>query len=469
MLFDSPVYLASLTLVALVYWRLGHNGQNNFLLAFSYFFYGWWDWRFLGLIALSTIIDYHLAQAIERNSDQRIRRLLAAASIGLNLLFLGFFKYFNFFVDSLHAALGSIGMDVEKTSLNILLPPGISFYTFQAIAYIVDVYARRIPASRSLRDYALFICLFPHLIAGPIQRPQHLLSQVERQRQLRWKQLSDGLLLIASGLFRKCVVAGHCALIANAAFGGGMGPPSLPVVLLGTYAFAWQIYGDFSGYSNIARGSAQLLGFHFMVNFRQPYSAQTLQDFWRRWHISLSTWLRDYLYIPLGGNRQGSVRTYRNLLLTMVLGGLWHGANWTYVIWGGIHGAVLSLERALGIGGDQSGKVSRLRAWLHRIAVFHIVCLAWVFFRAESVSEAVQFLGGLGTVAWSADFTVLAALVAILASVMIVIDAAEQRRGEETLGTNGRFAMRMSVLIAMVGATLLFSANSLDAFIYFQF
>jgi D-alanyl-lipoteichoic acid acyltransferase DltB (MBOAT superfamily) len=270
-------------------------------------------------------------------------------------------------------------------------------------------------------------------------------------------------------LFRKCVIADQCALIANSAFGGGMGPPTLPVVLLGTYAFAWQIYGDFSGYSNIARGSAQLLGFHFMVNFRQPYFAQTLQDFWRRWHISLSTWLRDYLYIPLGGNRVGPVKTYRNLMLTMLLGGLWHGANWTYVIWGGIHGIVLSLERALGIGGDRPAKASRLREWLHRIVVFHIVCLAWVFFRAKSLAEAVHFLGGLATLSWSANLNVLAALVVILATVMIIIDAAEQRRGEEALGTNGGFAMRIAVLVAMVGATLLFSASSLEAFIYFQF
>ena len=347
MLFDSPVYLLSLTLVVLFYWRLKHSAQNNFLLVFSYFFYGWWDWRFLGLIAVSTVVDYYCALVVAGESSTARRRIALTISVSLNLAFLGFFKYFNFFADSLHAALASLGIEISRPALAIILPPGISFYTFQAIAYMVDVYKRRIPVTRSLRDYALFISFFPHLIAGPIQRPNHLLPQVANRRVFNSRKVADGILLILSGLFRKCVIADQCALLANAAFSGSFGSSSAAVVAIGMYAFAWQIYGDFSGYSNIARGSAQLLGFHFMVNFRQPYLATSLQDFWRRWHISLSSWLRDYLYVGLGGNRAGTARTYRNLFLTMVLGGLWHGANWTFVIWGAMHGAWLSIERAL--------------------------------------------------------------------------------------------------------------------------
>ena len=254
--------------------------------------------------------------------------------------------------------------NVNRTVLAILLPPGISFYTFQEVAYIVDVYNRRLKPAKSLMDYALFISLFPHLIAGPIQRPSHLLPQVQNERKFNGDRFFSGLMLILSGLFRKCVIADNCALLANAAFAGKLGEPSLPVVLLGTYAFAWQIYGDFSGYSDIARGSAQLLGFHFMVNFRQPYLATSLQDFWRRWHISLSTWLRDYLYIPLGGSRGGEAKTNRNLMTTMLLGGLWHGANWTFVLWGGIHGVGL----AVGAHGARSFRFLRQQRGRQRVA-----------------------------------------------------------------------------------------------------
>ena len=345
MLFDSPIYLCFLVLVVAIYWRLDRRNQNLFLVAASWFFYGWWDYRFLGLIILSTLVDFYCGRVIARSNNASQRRLLLLFSVSLNLGFLGFFKYYNFFAQSLHAALASIGVDVNPRVLDVLLPPGISFYTFQALAYIVDVYFRKMEPADDLVDYALFICLFPHLIAGPIQRPSHLLPQTQNQRTFNSEFFFSGLQLIAYGLFRKCVVADNCSLLANAAFNGTLGPTSIVTLLIGAYAFAWQIYGDFSGYSDIARGSAQLLGFHFMVNFRQPYLSRSLQEFWRRWHISLSTWLRDYLYIALGGNRGSSAKTYRNLLLTMIIGGFWHGANWTFVVWGSIHGAGLALER----------------------------------------------------------------------------------------------------------------------------
>ena len=253
------------------------------------------------------------------------------------------------------------------------------------------VYFGKLEPADSLLDYALFISLFPHLIAGPIQRPSHLLPQVQRHRSLKPDAFFDGCMLIVSGLFRKCVLADQCALIANAAFEGRMGR-GFWATTLGTIAFAIQIYSDFSAYSDIARGSAQLLGFHFMVNFRQPYLATSLQDFWRRWHISLSTWLRDYLYIPLGGNRYGPWKTFRNLMATMLLGGLWHGANWTFVLWGGIHGLGLSAERLSGT----------VMFWGRRLLTFLVVCLAWIFFRAVSIGEAFRMLGDLSIWNWRA-------------------------------------------------------------------
>src|SRR5256714_6884649 len=348
MLFDSPTYFIFLIPVVLVYWPLNRRMQNVFLLCASYFFYGWWDWRFLALMICSSLIDFLIAQRITPKSGNVNRRKWLIFSLIVNFSILGTFKYFNFFVDSFSTMLGTFGVhNIPLPLIRILLPPGISFYTFQEVAYIVDVYKGRLEAAKSFVDYGLFVSLFPHLIAGPIQRPGHLLPQVQKERSFDAERFFDGIMLIFSGLVRKCVVADNCALLANAAFGGQFGKPSFWTVLIGTYAFAWQVYGDFSGYSDIARGSAQLLGFHFMVNFRQPYLSRRLQAFWRRWHISLSTWLRDYLYIPLGGSAGGVWRTSLNLFATMVLAGLWHGANWTVVSFRALHGVCLGPERRL--------------------------------------------------------------------------------------------------------------------------
>ena len=370
---------------------------------------------------------------------------------------------------------------VNPTVLSILLPPGISFYTFQEVAYIVDVYHRRSEAGRSLVDYALFISLFPHLIAGPDPAPfPSAAAGAEPRRTLRRGRFFDGLMLILFGLFRKCVVADNCALLANAAFTGRLGEPSLPVLAIGTYAFAWQIYGDFSGYSDIARGSAQLLGFHFMVNFRQPYLATSLQDFWRRWHISLSTWLRDYLYIPLGGNRHGEAQTYRNLLLTMLLGGFWHGANWTFVIWGGIHGMGLAIERKarelLGLPGREGPPrrthgvhSSKSGPWVRRIVVFHLVCLAWVFFRAQSVSDALGFLAGLPSLSWRPEYLIAFKFLTFFAVPLFCIDLVNEYRGEEYLLEKLPERRRIAVATLVFLGVACFSGNDINAFIYFQF
>jgi len=315
----------------------------------------------------------------------------------------------------------------------------------------------------------LFISLFPHLIAGPIQRPAHLLPQVQKPRHWDSDKAFDGLLLILEGLFRKCVIADNCALIANAAFSGAFGKPSLPVTLLGMYAFAWQIYGDFSGYSSIARGSAQLLGFHFMVNFRQPYLAQSLQDFWRRWHMSLSSWLRDYLYIPLGGNRRGRARTYLNLMLTMLLGGLWHGANWTFVVWGGIHGAGLAVERLLTGESEIRDSSAFMARWLRRCLVFAIVCVAWIFFREPSFAGAFHQLAGLFVWEWQPVYGVALQFLSVFVAALLLLDLGLESSRTEYLLADRSLALRVGIGVTACVLITLLGANQSNAFIYFRF
>ncbi len=472
MFFDSTVYFVFLILVVSCYWQLRFDAQNWLLLTSSYFFYGWWDSRFLLLMGASTCINYYVSHRFEVMEESSARRRLFIFALVLNFSFLGFFKYFNFFVDSFGNFLRFLGVEnPPQRWIDILLPPGISFYTFQEVAYLVDVYRRRLrPASRLL-DYALFVCVFPHLIAGPIQRPDHLLPQLQKPRTYQPDQFFNGLVLILEGIFRKVVVADNCALIANAAFSGKFGEPNLPVVILGMFAFAWQIYGDFSGYSSIARGSAQLLGLHFMVNFKQPYLATSLQDFWRRWHLSLSTWLRDYLYITLGGNRYGELKTYRNLLLTMLLGGLWHGANWTFVVWGAIHGVGLALERFFVI--DPSTKMlvpwKFLDTWLRRFMLFSVVSVAWIFFRAPSLHEAVSFLSGLGVWGWRPEYWVAAKMLALFSIPLFLLDLRLEQYDEEYAFQNLDLNTRVAFGAALLLLTFTFGANQSNAFIYFQF
>ncbi|HZS61021.1 MAG TPA: MBOAT family protein [Gemmatimonadaceae bacterium] len=467
MLFDSAVYLVFLVLVVLAYWRMRHETQNRFLLAASYFFYGWWDWRFLLVMIASTLLDYYIARAISTSTAPAKRKSLLVASLVINFSILGFFKYFNFFVDSAVRFAASLGLhSIPHAMFSIILPPAISFYTFQEVAYIVDVYYGRVAAATSFVDYGLFISFFPHLIAGPIQRPSHLLPQVQEPRVVDQTRIYDGVMLILSGLFRKCVIADSCGALANAAFAGRMGSTAI-AAFIGMYAFAWQIYGDFSGYSDIARGSAQVLGFHFMVNFRQPYLATSLQDFWRRWHISLSTWLRDYLYIPLGGSRHGERATYRNLFTTMLLGGLWHGANWTFVLWGALHGVGLAIERALGLA--REGVKTATGTWVRRILIFHFVCFGWILFRATSIGAAWSYLGQFAHWGWRPTYVAALSYLAIFTIPLFLIDLRLEHSGEEYLLQTGRYRWQVAAATAAVIAVAMLSQGESSAFIYFQF
>ena len=462
MLFDTPIYFLFLSLVVFFYWRLSWRRQNIFLLCAGYFFYGWWDWRFLLLMIFSTTVDYVIALQISEEIRPVRRRTLLIISLCINFGLLAFFKYCNFFVGSFATMLDTIGVhNVPMVLLKIILPPGISFYTFQEVAYVVDVYKGELPPSRSYVDYGLFITLFPHLIAGPIQRPSHLLPQVQKPRTFQERAFFDGCMLIVSGLFRKTVIADSCANMANAAFDGRLGA-NFFATLIGVYAFAWQIYGDFSGYSDLARGAAQLLGFHFMVNFRQPYFASSLQDFWRRWHISLSTWLRDYLYIPLGGNRKGPRRTYINLMLTMLLGGLWHGANWTFVIWGGIHGAWLSVERFFWPKGETS-------AWFSRILTLLVVGVSWIFFRAKSLGAALEMLRNAGHFQWEHQYGPEMLFLAAVSGIMILVDYRLEKYGEEYVFEKAQLAVPICACVVMTVLMVAYAASETNAFIYFQF
>src|SRR6266404_1820670 len=425
MLFDSPAYFLFLIPVVLLYWRLDHRAQNVFLLLASYFFYGWWDWRFLALMIGSTTVDFLIAQKIVPGRSAPHRKKWFIFSLVLNFTILGIFKYFDFFAGSFLGALQELGIhNIPLPLIRIILPPGISFYTFQEVAYIVDVYKGRIEAARSFFDYALFISLFPHLIAGPIQRPSHLLPQVQKERTFDADRFFDGLMLIFSGLIRKCVVADNCALLANAVFGGQFGP----------------------------------------------------SNFWLRWHISLSTWLRDYLYIPLGGSAYGNWKTSRNLFITMVLAGLWHGANWTFVIFGAIHGVVLAAERYFFPAKSTSGgadlpqrSAGFISLWAQRILTFNVLGLSLAFFRATSLRSAVQLLAGLSNFAWRSEYASAFFMLGLFSIPLFVVDLLLEASNQEYPFATSPYAFRTALAAVALVVLALFSGSNLNAFVYFQF
>ncbi|MBM3880219.1 MAG: MBOAT family protein [Verrucomicrobia bacterium] len=345
MLFNSAVFLVFFAGFLLLYYLVRHSlaARNALIVVASYAFYGWWDWRFLSLLWISSLVDYAVGRALEPPRPDRHRRAWLALSLIVNLGLLGFFKYYGFFVDSFIALLDRLGLDAEPRLLRVVLPVGISFYTFQSLSYALDVYRRQLTPTRNLVSFLAYVSFFPQLVAGPIERARHLLPQFERTLTLTRTQLVTGVWLILWGMFKKVVLADNLAPLVELVY--GQPAHAAPLVALGTIAFAFQIYCDFSGYSDIARGLASVLGFELRLNFNLPYLATNLREFWRRWHISLSTWLRDYLYVSLGGNRHGPSRTRLNLLLTMLLGGLWHGAAWNFVLWGLWHGIGLLVHR----------------------------------------------------------------------------------------------------------------------------
>lgn len=397
MLFNSWVFVLFIVLVLPAYHAVSHRWQNRLLLVSSYVFYGWWDWRFLFLLFGSTVLDYFVARRLEREEAPGRRKAFLGVSVCGNLGVLGFFKYFDFFVESAATSLQWLGLNPNLPLLHVVLPVGISFYTFQTLGYTVDVYRRNQKACQSFVDFGLYVCYFPQLVAGPIERASRLLPQIQSPRHSNPPDWNSGAQLILWGYLKKVAVADSLAsYVETAFFAPGTCPPLM--LLLALYAFALQIYCDFSGYTDIARGVSRLFGIQLMENFKQPYLARNITEFWRRWHISLSTWLRDYLYVPLGGNRYGRLMQYRNLFITMLLGGLWHGADWKFVVWGGLHGVYLAVHKF--VSGDRrigfEAPPSTLRDWLtfmiSVVATFHLVCFAWIFFRAADLSVAMTYI-----------------------------------------------------------------------------
>jgi alginate O-acetyltransferase complex protein AlgI len=473
MLFNSPEYFIFLAAVLLLYFVLRRRWQNWMLIAASYLFYGFWDYRFLSLIVISTLVDYFSARVIYQSSSEIRRRFFLILSLAVNLGFLGFFKYFNFFVDSAERALSMIGLGVSTPVLYVILPVGISFYTFQTMAYTIDVYRGKMVPVKSLRDFALYVCYFPQLVAGPIERPQNLLPAIQARRVVTTEKLTGGAVLILIGLFRKVVIADGIGAQVDIIF-SNPGGYTTPYLLMGLYLFALQIYCDFAGYSDIARGTSRLLGIELMRNFNQPYFAASITEFWRRWHISLSTWLRDYLYIPLGGNRGGVSKTYRNLMLTMLLGGLWHGAAWTFVIWGGLHGLYLIGQRFFHRHERPPLPTSPTEWNWPRVGgvllTFHLVLLTWVFFRAPGLSVAVNYLQGIFAFSGMTVATWLDVLPAILIpwALMLTIDIPQFITGRHVVLTGWPRPVRHLAAATMLFLIIL-GVGTRAPFIYFQF
>ena len=472
MLFHTFTFWTFFAVVASLYAMLKHRGQNALLLVAGYVFYGWWDWRFLILIALSTVTDYFVGARIHEATDEHVRRRWLVASLVFNIGLLGVFKYLGFATAQLGSLAHWFGYSGPWWVPHVILPVGISFYTFQSLAYTIDLYRRRIQPARSLFDYATYVSFFPQLLAGPIERPAHLLGQIEKPREpLNDQRFSEGLYFVLTGLFRKVVIADNFALIADSVFMRPASELSAWEVLVGVYAFAFQIYGDFSGYSTIAQGIARWLGFELMDNFRHPYFAQSPRDFWSRWHISLSTWLRDYLYIPLGGNRGSSWFTARNLMITMLIGGLWHGASWTFIAWGAVHGAWLVMHRWMNHRqGEPSSSSSMSVRLLKILGTFHLVCLTWLLFRATTLDQAWQMAARFTTDwRWTSFASQSLSTIAVLAVPLLIYEAWVERRSNLLALTRASWKARALVYLAIVIALIYFAPERSSEFIYFQF
>ena len=395
MLFNTLQFVAFFVIVLSLYRAFSdHRWQNALLLVASYVFYGAWDWRFLSLIAVSTLVDFWAAKQIHRSTRKSVRKLCLVASLTVNLGMLGVFKYCDFGIESLNILLAFLGFDVHVHVLNLLLPIGISFYTFQTISYSVDVYRGARPSIDNLLNFALYVAYFPQLVAGPIERSTRLLPQLEAPREVTRNDLRVGILWILLGYFKKVAIADTLAPMVDYVF-TNPSEVSGTVSLVGVLAFAVQIYGDFAGYTLIARGLSRLMGIHLIENFRAPYLAHSPRDFWQRWHISLSTWLREYLYFSLGGSHHGRTRTYVNLMITMLLGGLWHGARWNFVLWGAYQGILLVFTHALNdIRRQNEGKI-----WIGlRIAfTFLLTLFGWLLFRVADLWQLVDILRNITT------------------------------------------------------------------------
>ncbi|MBP2228106.1 D-alanyl-lipoteichoic acid acyltransferase DltB (MBOAT superfamily) [Azospirillum agricola] len=478
MSFTSLNFLLFITLFSAGFMALARTRVfTPFLLVASYLFYGYWDYRFCGLLAFSTLVDFYCGLKIADATDRHTKKMFLFVSLGINLGILFFFKYYNFFIDSAEVALASLGVEIGQRTLSIILPIGISFYTFQNLSYGIDLYSGELKQpERSLMRYATFVAFFPQLVAGPIVRARDLLPQIQAgPREIPFQERFAGLEKVVWGYFLKLGLADNAAAVVDARFHQPEFYNALQHVL-GLVCFSLQIYGDFAGYSLIAIGLAQIFGYTMCQNFARPYFATGMRDFWRRWHISLSTWFRDYVYVPMGGNRTRWLRT-RNIVITMLISGLWHGANWTFVLWGVLHGALMVAEDALRwLGARSPVRLSGLPLAVGKLAlvvgVFAIVTLTWLPFRADNLQTVWTILGIIG----NGDFSLPRGMqqasslirVAILGLIVLAVDAAIERgTGRRYAGTN--VVARSMACSLLIVTLLLFGSFENHAFIYFQF
>lgn len=400
MLFNSFDFAIFLPIVFILYWFFTEKNlklQNTLIVLASYVFYGWWDYRFLSLIILSTVLDFTIGSRLKKEENTTNRKILLWLSIIVNLGFLGFFKYYNFFLENFIDTFSFFGFTIKANTLNIILPVGISFYTFQTLSYTIDVYKRKLEPTNDFIAFSAFVCFFPQLVAGPIERATNLLPQFYKKRKFDYSKAIDGLRQILWGLFKKVVIADHCAVFANDIFNSYQ-DYSGSTLLIGAIFFTFQIYGDFSGYSDIAIGTSRLFGFDLKQNFAFPYFSRDISEFWRRWHISLNTWFRDYLYIPLGGSRGGVKIKIRNTFIIFLVSGFWHGANWTFIVWGALNAIYFLPLMLLNKNRNNLDVVAQgrllpsLKETINILTTFFLTVLAWIFFRAENISQALVII-----------------------------------------------------------------------------
>ncbi|WP_300673826.1 MBOAT family O-acyltransferase [Soonwooa sp.] len=480
MLFNSISFAIFLPIVFALYWIFRKNMklQNLILLVASYYFYACWDWRFMFLLMFSTFLDYYSGIKIEEAKSKKLKTFWLTLSIGINLGFLGFFKYYNFFAHSMTEFLNGFGLNVHPWTLNIILPVGISFYTFHGLSYIIDIYKDRIKAERNIVDYSVFVSFFPLLVAGPIERATHLLPQIKKVRVFNYPMAVDGMRQILWGLFKKMVIADNCAIYANEIFANPAAHSGSNLVL-GAIYFTFQIYGDFSGYSDIALGVAKLFGINLLKNFNYPYFSRDIAEFWRRWHISLSTWFRDYLYIPLGGSKGGNWMRIRNTFIIFIVSGFWHGANWTFIFWGFLNALFIMPSIVLKTNRNNLEIVAEdrmlptFRELFNMIITFGLTVFAWIFFRANSVTHAFEYIGGIFNKSLfqfpQLKKSALATL--ILIAFLLIVEWIGRRNnyGIEKLLLNQKRWIRWCFYAFIIMLIALFLQTHESPFIYFQF
>ncbi|MBN1968892.1 MAG: MBOAT family protein [Candidatus Delongbacteria bacterium] len=482
MLFNSIDFAIFLPIVFILYWFATNKYlklQNFLIVTSSYLFYGWWDWRFLSLILFSSIIDYFVGLGLLKQQNQIKRKVLLWTSILVNLGFLGFFKYYNFFLDNFIAAFSLFGAEINANSLNVILPVGISFYTFQTMSYSIDVYKRKLEPTRDFIAFSAFVSFFPQLVAGPIERASHLLPQFYKKRIFNYSIAVDGMRQILWGLFKKIVVADNCAEYANLIFNNSA-DYSGSTLVLGALFFTFQIYGDFSGYSDIAIGVSRLFGFDLMQNFNFPYFSRDIAEFWRRWHISLSTWFRDYLYIPLGGSYGSTWMKVRNTFIIFIVSGFWHGANWTFIVWGALNALyflplLLTNNNRNNLGTVAQGKLlPSIKEIFFMFLTFSMTVFAWIFFRASNIGHAISYISEISSASlfsipnFSGMRSALTVIVLVAIFVLVEWKGREAQYAIAHLGTKWKRPIRYALYYAIIIAIFWFGGKE-QQFIYFQF